>query len=222
MSQLILVMKCRFVSYAFLLLIISAGCSLNTDDYNIKRVTATTDITVPVAYGALRIDTILQKTNSDYTLVYTGNLTNLGYTDSIEFETRLSVDSLKDFKDSEVLLLELKSVITNELPLDTYLTMTLEDVNQNPVVELIPSNQTRLVTAATVDANGNLLTAGTSNETIQVDATKINKIFISKYLTIRGVLKTSGTGLVTLKFNSSLRLNVNFGLRAQLKVTGNS
>lgn len=214
-------MKNRLTPYSLLLLLIATACSLNADDYNVKQVTGTTDMTVPIAYGTLRIDTILQKSNSAYLLSYLGSQTNLSYTDSIEFETRLSVDSLKDFKNSEVVLLELKSVITNELPLDAYLTMTLEDINQHPIAELVPANQTHLVTAATVDNNGNLVTAGTSNTTIQIDVSKINRIFISKYLTIRGVLKTSSTGLVNLKFNSDLRLKVNFGLRTQLNVVSN-
>lgn len=143
---------------------------------------------------------------------------NIVYKDSLVLTDTLAINDIQDIDESEIELIEIKSTITNQLPLNAYVKIRLEDSNHQLIANLVPAEKVNIISAATINADGTLATAQTKEDAIAINADQFNKIFNSEYLILRAVLKTNTNGLVNLKFKSDLTLQANFGIRVKLKV----
>ena len=99
---------------------------------------------------------------------------------------------------------------------DATLQVYLADKNYNVLDSLIATNQNPLVKGSTVDENGELKTPGTVTKNIEIESSKITKLFQSSKLIVVAQLNTSGGngGSTDVKFKSQYKLNSSFALLA--------
>lgn len=115
----------------------------------------------------------------------------------------------------------LKIGTVNEMPLDAYIQLYLMDQGKNIIDSVFTSNQTYLVTASTVDGNGELLKANLGDVQIDISTEKMNRVFQSKFLMIKAKMNTardSNGGLLNVKFKSSYKLKMTVGLLTKLNI----
>jgi len=62
------------------------GCDFNSDEYEIKSITAAPEFAIPLAHGELTIKDILDKSDSAYLKVYPSGLVYLAYEDTLVSE----------------------------------------------------------------------------------------------------------------------------------------
>ncbi|HTH56434.1 MAG TPA: hypothetical protein VL728_10350 [Cyclobacteriaceae bacterium] len=115
----------------------------------------------------------------------------------------------------------LKVKVSNEVPLDANIQFYLTDANYVFIDSLLATTQTNFIPGSKVDSNGELLTPGAFDQLIQIDATKLSKVFSAKKIIIKARVTTSkgATGnLPDVKFKSQYEMDVNLGLKTKLKV----
>jgi hypothetical protein len=115
----------------------------------------------------------------------------------------------------------LQTKITNELPMDAFIQLYLVDKNSVVLDSLISSNQNPIVKGSTVDANGDLKTAGIANKSIDLESTKVTKLFQSAKLILVAKLNTSGGngGSLDVKFKSQYKLTSSIALLTKIRLT---
>ncbi len=159
-------------------------------------------------------DTSKMRVKMKFELPLYGKASGISLSDTVELD-------LGDLDQSQIETAGIKAFITNELPLDANIQLTLTDANYAVLATLISPAQTNLVMGSTVDNNGLLQSPGTFNEVIELDPIKINKLFAAQYLIVSTDLNTSkntaGTQ-VDVKFLSTLKIDIKLGLQVKLKL----
>ena len=144
-----------------------------------------------------------------------------GQASGITMIDTLSVD-LGSINQSSVFTAALKIKTVNEMPLDANIQLFLADKNYIILDSLFTGNQTSIIKGSSVTGAGELQTAGTADQKLDLSSDKINKLFSSSYLIIRCRLNTSkdkdGVSL-NVKFKSSYKLKINVGLFAKMNIT---
>jgi hypothetical protein len=128
---------------------------------------------------------------------------------------------LSDTDNSNIESGALKIKIQNELPLDAFVQLYLADDKNIIFDSLFTTAQTAIIKASTVSANGELLTAGVFDQLIDISKDKLNKLFTAKQMIVKAKMNTTkdATGAqVDVKFKTSYKMSVNFGLKAKLKL----
>lgn len=144
-----------------------------------------------------------------------------GKASGIQMVDTLDID-LGDMEESEVSTASLKFKVANEMPLDANMQIYFSDESYTVLDSLFRPNQTLVVKASHVSANGELETVGNSELVLTLDPEKITKLFNSKFLIVRCVLNTAKDEngvLLNVKFKSSYRLKLNVGLLAKLNLS---
>ncbi|MBX7124532.1 MAG: hypothetical protein K1X47_02480 [Cyclobacteriaceae bacterium] len=121
---------------------------------------------------------------------------------------------------SKVETAALKTLVNNQLPLNVAVQVYLTDANYVLLDSLLTPAQSSIIPASTVNASGELQSAGQSDQLIQLDKDKVAKLFTAKYVIVKGRLSTSkdaGGNQVNVKFLTSYKLDVKLGLQAGLK-----
>lgn len=145
-----------------------------------------------------------------------GNATNIVLADTTEI-------NLSSLKETQIQQASLQANIINQIPLDANVQIYLTDKNYTVLDSLIAPNQNPLVKGSTVDQNGELKTPGTVTKNIEIESSKITKLFQSSKLIVVAQLNTSGGngGSTDVKFKSQYKLNSSFALLAKLKLSTN-
>ena len=107
------------------------------------------------------------------------------------------------------------------MPLNIKLQIYFADENHDVLDSIFVTNQTDFVKASTVTANGELSVAGVSDQSFGMAPERLNNLFGSKYLIIKALMNTArdeSGALLNVKFKSSYRLKLHFGLLAKLKI----
>jgi spore germination protein GerM len=160
------------------------------------------------------VDTSKMRVRLNIELPLYGQASNIEISDTTELD-------LSDIDASTIESAEIKASIKNELPLDGILQLYLLDENDVLVDAILPTDQTHLLVGSTVTADGSLQSAGTFDEFISLDKTKLNKLFSAKKMVIAITLNTSRNASgnpVDVKFTTNLRMDVKIGLKAKAKV----
>lgn len=111
--------------------------------------------------------------------------------------------------------------INNELPLDAFIQLYLTDDKSIIFDSLLTTAQTALVKSSTVTNLGDLQSAGVTNQEIPITKDKLDKIFKAKKIIVKAKLNTTkntGGSQPDVKFKAAYKMNVNFGLKAKLKL----
>jgi hypothetical protein len=128
---------------------------------------------------------------------------------------------LGDLDESQIETAEIKAIITNELPLDAEIQIVLLNESDGIIDVLLTAEQSKLVKGSTVNASGDLQTAGVFDGVIPLDQAKVNKIFSASKMAITAKLSSSknasGTQ-VDVKFKAPLTIDVKLGLKVKLKL----
>jgi hypothetical protein len=191
------------------------GCSFQADDYELSGLKANSDIALPLAFGDITIEDIIERASSAPNIIIVGNIAG-GNDDNIELIETVELD-LGDIENSEVLSGSLKISTENEMPLEATVQIDLVDENDAVIETLVPATQTNWVKAGTVDGAGNSVTKGVFNETIELDKAKMDKLFEAKSMIVTAILSTNNGGSQTVSFNKSLKIVNHYGLRIKLK-----
>jgi hypothetical protein len=128
---------------------------------------------------------------------------------------------ISDIESSDVESLFIKAKIANELPLDARFQLYLAD-DRAVVIDSIFTNEEAedIVPPSTVNANGELASAGVYDDEIPVPGAKVNKIFQARKLILVARMHTIRNAHGTypdVKFKADYTMNVKLGLRAELK-----
>ncbi|GHN00839.1 hypothetical protein WSM22_23280 [Cytophagales bacterium WSM2-2] len=143
-----------------------------------------------------------------------GHASNIILADTAEID-------LSDIDQSKIDKAFLKVKVSNEIPLDANVQFYLTDANYNLIDVLLTPSQTAIIPGSKVDANGDLLTPGVFDQLLEIDAARVNKVFTAKKIIIRGTVTTSkdaNGNFPDVKFRSQYKMNVNLGLKANLKI----
>jgi hypothetical protein len=88
----------------------------------------------------------------------------------------------------------------------------------------LTSSQTGIIKGSSVDANGELQSAGVLDQSIKLQPDKISKIFQAKKIIVRAKMNTSkdaNGNPVDVKFKSQYKIKMQLSLRVKLKVNAN-
>jgi len=143
-----------------------------------------------------------------------------GHASNIILADTASID-LADIDQSKIEKAFLKVKVSNEIPLDASVQFYLTDNSYYIIDSLLTTNQTAFIPGSKVDANGDLQTAGVFDQLIEIDASKISKVFTAKKIIIKARVTTSkdtNGNLPDVKFKSQYKMDVNLGLKANLKI----
>ncbi|HMJ69898.1 MAG TPA: hypothetical protein VK508_13430 [Cyclobacteriaceae bacterium] len=143
-----------------------------------------------------------------------------GSATGIVLKDTLDVD-LENTESSEVSSASLKLTLINQFPLDGNVQFVLTDASYNVIGTLLLPDQTNIIKGSTVDSDGELQAAGAYLGTIELDKTKIEKIFQAKHIIITAGLQTSrnSAGAATnVKFMADYFLSIEAGILATLKL----
>ncbi|MGC4020837.1 MAG: hypothetical protein QM734_02285 [Cyclobacteriaceae bacterium] len=105
--------------------------------------------------------------------------------------------------------------------MDASVQLYLADDNNIIFDSLLTSSQTALVKASTVDANGELVSASTTDETIDIPSDKLNEIFNAKNIIVKtrmNTAKDSNGNQIDVKFKISYKMDADFGLKLKFKL----
>ena len=122
---------------------------------------------------------------------------------------------------SDVQVAAMKTKITNELPLDAFIQIYLADSKALILDSIFTTAQRAIVVGSKVTATGDLQTAGVYDNEISLSVDKINKLFTAKKLILKSIMNTAkdaNGATIDVKFKSSYKMNLNIGLRVQLKI----
>ncbi len=143
-----------------------------------------------------------------------------GHASNISLLDTLKID-LSNVDGSSINSASLKVKISNELPLDAKIQFYMTDDKYKILDSLLAPSQTAIIKGSTVTASGDLQTPGVYDQLIQLEKTKIDKIFTAKYIIIRALMNTSkdaSGSLPDVKFKSKYKMNVDLGLLVNLKI----
>jgi hypothetical protein len=128
---------------------------------------------------------------------------------------------LSKAKSTEVESGAIRSKVTNQLPLDAFLQLYLTDANSIIIDSLFTTAQTAIVKASTVDSKGELVNAGVSDSEATIPKEKLDKLFDARKMIVKvrmNTAKDASGAPIDVKFKSSYKMNVVFGLKAKLKL----
>ena len=143
-----------------------------------------------------------------------GHASNISLLDTVKLD-------LANFNQSTINTASLKTKVSNELPLDAKIQFYLTDDKYKILDSLLTPSQTSLIKGSTVTASGDLESPGIVDQLIELEKSKIDQIFIAKYIIIKAIMntskKTDGT-FPNVKFKSQYKMKVDLGLLANLKI----
>lgn len=143
-----------------------------------------------------------------------------GHASNIVLADTATID-LSDVDQSKIAEAYLKAKVSNQLPLGANIQFYLTDANYVLIDSLLDATQTNFIPGSKVDSNGELLTPGTFDQLIQIDASKLNKVLTAKKIIIKARATTSkdaSGNLPDVKFKSQYEMDVDLGLKTKLKI----
>ncbi len=158
-------------------------------------------------------DTSKLKVRLNVEVPFFGRATNITLADTLDID-------LTDLDASRIDSTYFRIQSINELPLEAAVQFYFTGTNLIPFDSLFASPEL-FIRASTVNASGDLQTAGQTNQRIPLPTAKINQLLKARKLIIRAVLNTSrNTNGVQpdVKFRSNYRLQLNLGLQSKLKL----
>lgn len=160
------------------------------------------------------LDTSKLKVKMNVEIPLYGSASNVVLKDTVDID-------LSSAKDSDVLSAKLKLKLTNQFPLEGNIQFVLVDANYQVLDALLTANQTGILKGSEVDTGGNLKTPGVYDGEIEIDKTKLEKLFSARHIILVANLQTSrGSGgtAVDVKFKSTYTLEVEAGVLAQVNL----
>jgi hypothetical protein len=144
-----------------------------------------------------------------------GHASNINLLDTIKLD-------LGNFDQSTINTASLKTKISNELPLDAKIQFYLTDDKYKILDSLLTPSQTSLIKGSTVTTSGDLQSPGVVDQLIELEKSKIDQVFMAKYIIIKAVMNTSKKtdgSFPNVKFKSKYKMKVDLGLLANLKIS---
>jgi hypothetical protein len=160
------------------------------------------------------IDTSALKIKLDVEVPMYGHATGLVLRDTIDID-------LSQIEGSTVEKASLKLKITNDLPLDGTVQLSLLDGNDQFIEALLDDDQMYILHGSKVDASGDLLTPGLYDGMIELSKEKIDKVFGAAKIAILIGLQTSrdNSGAAqNVKFKSDYSVAIEAGILADIKL----
>lgn len=143
-----------------------------------------------------------------------------GSATGIVLQDTLDVD-LSGTEDSEITSAALKLKLSNEFPLDGTIQLALTDDKYVLLTPLLTADQTHLIKGSTVNANGDLQSVGSYDNSIELDKEKIDNLFKAKHIILVAALQTSRNtqgSAQDVKFKADYSLSIEAGILATLNL----
>ncbi len=122
-----------------------------------------------------------------------------------------------DFSDLEnVVEAEFKLLVENTLPVETNLQIVFLDASGNEIDQLF-EEETRLLQAAGIDANGVVIQPSSTETIIPVDAEKMNNIRTATQAMLKAQFSTSNQGTQNVRIRNTQGLDVKLGAIATVR-----
>jgi hypothetical protein len=143
-----------------------------------------------------------------------GHASNINLSDTIEVD-------FQNFDQSTINTASLKIKISNELPLDANVQFYITDDKYKILDSLLSTSQTTIIKGSTVTTSGDLESPGLVDQLIELEKSKIDQLFIAKYIIVKAIMNTSKRAdgsFPDVKFKSQYKMKVDLGLMANLKI----
>jgi hypothetical protein len=143
-----------------------------------------------------------------------------GSASGIVLRDTLDID-MSNTETSQITSASLKLKLINQFPLDGDVQFILTDNDYNVVESLLLPDQTNIIKGSTVDGDGELQAAGAYIGTIQLDKSKIDKLFSARHVILVATMQTSrnASGAAQdVKFMADYFLSVEAGILANIKL----
>ena len=199
------------------------GCSglFEPDDYDISGIKTKANFVLPLTFGGITIEDIVGRQYSIPGIVVdNGTQIAIGSDRNIVLDDSVDLD-LQDIENSEIVSGFLKVSTENEMPIEGLIQLYLLDANNQKIDSLVAFDKRAWIKSSTVDASGNLLTKGIFDENIELDKTKLDKLFDAKRLIIKTRLNTpkdANGNYPVVTFKSTYKLFNHYGINVVLKI----
>lgn len=132
------------------------------------------------------------------------------------FEYRDTLDFPSDVFEN-VVEASMKSIITNELPVDINVQMYFLDENYE-LIDSLYDNYTAIVQSSEVSSTGELVSATSATTDSDLSEEKVEVIKPAKYLVTSTRFNTANNGATTAKFYSSFKVGIQLGVIAKVRI----
>ena len=139
--------------------------------------------------------------------VYLG-VSGFEYRDTLEFPEEVF---------DNVVEANMKTIITNELPVDINVQAYFLDENYE-VIDSLYDDYTALVASSQVDGNGEMVSSTVANADTELDEEKTNRLKPSKYIVTSTRFSTANNGTTAAKFYSNAKVGIKLGVIAKVRV----
>ncbi|MBL0742275.1 hypothetical protein [Chryseolinea lacunae] len=157
---------------------------------------------------------------SELKIRFKADLPLYGHASKIVLGDTVDLD-LEDVEQSNIEDFFIRAKIKNDLPLEGTLQFYLVDRNNHVIDSIFTTAQSALVKGSTVNAAGELVSAGVFDQEFPIEKSKVDKLFQASRLIILSRMNTvkapNGTQ-PDVKFKASYKMDVKLGVRATLNV----
>jgi hypothetical protein len=160
------------------------------------------------------IDTSRMRIDFNVEVPMYGHASNIRLADTLDI-------NLEEQENSEITKAALKLKVVNEMPLEGDVQFYLMNEDFDLVDRLLDDNQISILRGSEVDAAGEMVKAGTYDNSIELSQEKIKNVFNAKHLIVEIVLQTSRTSSgapQNVKFKTSQTVTIDAGILADLKL----
>lgn len=140
-----------------------------------------------------------------------GRMKNYTFIDTLD-------QDLEDIFDA-VESVTLRSIITNQLPVDGLIQMYFADENYLILDSISVDKGTQILIAAPVDANGNVTNKTKQVSDFVLSTDKIERIKTTKHLIIKSTLNTADNGSVAARLYEDYTLDIKLGIIAKVNLS---
>ena len=135
-----------------------------------------------------------------------GSIANIGIVDTMDMD----LSSLSGFETADFML-----NVTNEFPFDISLQAYFVDDNFNVLDSLMKSSQ-KLIESSSVDSNGELVSATSSQNLISINKTTLANVKNATKIILIGSIATANGGTTPVKLYSNYKMDFDLGVKIKL------
>jgi hypothetical protein len=132
------------------------------------------------------------------------------------FEYRDTLDFPEEVFDN-VVEATMKTIITNELPVDINVQAYFLDENYE-VIDSLYDEYTPIVTSSEIDGNGEVVSSSVADTDTELNEEKTARLKPARHIVTSTRFSTANNGLTAAKFYSSMKVGIKLGVIAKVRV----
>ncbi|HFB99597.1 MAG TPA: hypothetical protein ENJ53_02220 [Phaeodactylibacter sp.] len=134
--------------------------------------------------------------------------------------SNFAVEEINEFDASfldDVESAKFKLITENGMPVEAGVQVYFLDANNVVLDSLFSGGNQNLIPAAQVDSDGKVTASGMGNETVEINEARLQNFRNATQISIKGLVSTTDTGSVAVKFYTDYEMSFKLGVEAKLK-----